>query len=79
MIRQRVVVEDAGIVFRKVDQRNALARRQNRASWHVGLSLLVISLFRTGSAPAISKACKAKFRGGSTVTTRGHLHQGFDF
>ena len=79
MIRQRVVVEDAGVVFWKVDQRRALARGQNSASWHVGLSLLVISLFRTKSAPAKSKACKAKFRGGSTGTTRGHLRQSFDF
>ena len=78
MIRQRVVIEDAGVVFRKVDQRRTLARGQNRASWHGGLSLLIISLFRTKSAPAKSKACKAKFRGGSTGTTRGHLRQGFN-
>ncbi len=75
MIRQRVVVEDAGLVRRKVKQRRALAGGQNRASWHAGLSLLVISLFRTESALAKSKACKAEIRGGSTGTARRHLRQ----
>lgn len=75
LIRQRVVVEDAGFVFRKVDKRYALARDQNRASWNIGLSRLEINLLRTKSAPEKSKACKAKFGGGSTGTTHRHLRQ----
>jgi hypothetical protein len=78
LVRHRVVVEDADLVCWKVEQHCALAGGQNRASWHVGLSLLVISLFRTKSAPAKSKGCKVKFQGSSTGTTRGHLRQSFD-
>ncbi|MGX0978723.1 hypothetical protein ACSSVY_004463 [Roseovarius sp. MBR-51] len=60
IVRQCVVVEDGGFVCRQIEQRRALARGQDRASWHAGLSLLVISLFRTKFAPAKSKACKTK-------------------
>ena len=58
-------------------QRRALARGQDRASWHTSLSLLVISLFRTIPAPAKPTTCKARFKGGSNGTARRYLCPGF--
>src|SRR5690606_14894281 len=77
VIRQCVVMQDHRLVSRQVEQACALSFGQNRASWHVGLSLLIISLFRTIPAPAKPTTCKARFKGGSNGTARRYLRPGF--
>jgi hypothetical protein len=54
IIGQGVVVQEGGFISGQIKQRRALSFGQNGPSWHAGLSLLVISLFGTKSAPAKS-------------------------
>ena len=73
----RVVLQKGGFVSRHIEKGGALARRQNAAPWHVGLSLLECSLFGTDSGSCKSMTCRAEIREGSIGTARGHLCQSF--
>lgn len=65
-----------GLIRRQIKKCRTLAFSQNRSSWHGDAPLLFSSLSGTKPAPAKSRACQTKIRGGVQLGQRAAIDAG---